>query len=117
VIARGGRARALPRWAACLVAAQCLWLAGCSQPPGPTQTGRAEANPVPTDPLQTIIPAAQIARSVGWQLAGTPRGERMPLAHVVSLAVAAGPNSDAAWRLTEARPVSGSAPGKGRQPQ
>jgi len=67
-----GRATALRCCLLSIVVAQLAGLAACTAPSALPETAGTGANPELPDPAHTLIPTAQIARAVGWQLAGTP---------------------------------------------
>ena len=49
-----------------------LLLGACTAPPPLLEAAGVGTSPVLPDPSHTLIPTAQIARAVGWQLAGAP---------------------------------------------
>jgi glucose/arabinose dehydrogenase len=49
-----------------------LMLGACTAPPPLLEAAAVGTSPVLPDPAHTLIPTAQIARAVGWQLAGAP---------------------------------------------
>jgi hypothetical protein len=61
-----------------IAASPLLWLGACAEPATLSDAVGAAPKPTLADPTHTLMPPAQIARAVGWQLAGTPGGSEGP---------------------------------------
>jgi len=72
VTGRRNRGRVLRCSLLLLPLQQLLLLGACAEPPRQAATAGVGSNPALPDPVHDLIPTAEIAPAVGWQLAGAP---------------------------------------------